>query len=226
MSSVSTPIVRLDKVGRSYLQGDSQLKVLSHVSLSIHRGDHIALVGRSGSGKSTLLHLIAGLDRPSEGVIEWPGVDVAALRPGHVGIMFQSQSLIPWLSVRENVALPLQLLRANGDALRLADDRLERFGLGSLAAKLPQELSGGQAQRASLVRAIITNPDLLLADEPTGQLDHATAEIFIDTLFNWGQSHGAALVIATHDRRVAARFAHQIRIEHGRLETRAESRTS
>ena len=186
------------------------------VTATIAAGRHIALVGRSGSGKSTLLNLIAGLDMPTGGGVSWPALGRReTLLPRQIGVMFQSRSLIAWLTVAENVALPLEIDGVTVGVRERALAALERFELGELADKLPEELSGGQAQRVSLARATVTEPRLLLADEPTGQLDHATASRVLDTLLAWATGHGAALVIATHDRQIAVRMSETWSLDHG-----------
>lgn len=209
-------LARLEHLAKVYERAGVRQTVLADISLDIRPRGHVALRGRSGSGKSTLLHILAGLESPSSGSVRWPAFN-GPLRPVHVGIMFQSQSLIPWLSTLENVALPLMLCNEGLSATDEAMAALDRFGIGELAHKLPQELSGGQAQRASLVRATVTRPALLLADEPTGQLDRATGDQLMETLTAWAERNDAALVVATHDARVADRFPTVIRLESGRI---------
>jgi ABC-type lipoprotein export system ATPase subunit len=186
-------------------------------SFEIFAGDHIALVGPSGSGKTTLLHLVAGLDTPTSGTIEWPGLDASRRRPGLVGVCFQAPSLLPALDVGENVALPLLLA---GEQPAAADERaaaaLARLGLDDLATHLPDELSGGQAQRVAIARAVVTRPRLLLADEPTGQLDHTTAGPVVDALLT-AVADGGALLVSTHDPAVAARLCTSWAMHDGRL---------
>ena len=178
-------------------------------------GERIAIVGPSGCGKSTLLHLIGGLDNPTSGTIVWPALGRAEdLRPQQVALVFQAPSLLPPLTVIENVELPLLLGREPSEARAAAEVALALFGLTDLKSKLPEELSGGQAQRVSLAR-------LLLADEPTGQLDRATAMPMIDALLR-SIDHTTALVIATHDLAVAERMDSIRRMRHGVLETAAE----
>lgn len=219
MSAELEILVDVRGAGRSYQTGGVTTEALRLATCSVHAGDRIVVVGRSGSGKSTLLHLMAGLDEPTAGTVTWPALgDRQALRPERIGMMFQAQSLVPWLDVAENVALPLQLAgrtqRANNEAMAA----LQRFELDHLAGKLPEELSGGQAQRVSLVRALVTAPRLLLADEPTGQLDHKTAAHLLDTMFGWARETGAALVVATHDPLVVERFATRWQMQHGVLD--------
>ena len=184
----------------------------------IGSGELIAIVGRSGSGKSTLLQLIAGIDAPTSGTLSWPAFpDPGELRPGCISMMFQSASLVPSLNVLENVCLPLALLDERRGRDQKATAALTRFGLEALTSKLPEELSGGQAQRVGLARAIVSAPKLLLADEPTGQLDHITAGTMMAGLIEWVEETGAALVIATHDPQIASAMALQWHMDHGLL---------
>ena len=207
-----TPLVRLDHVRKSY--GAEQPPALTDISLEVWRGDRIALIGRSGSGKSTVLNLMAALDNPSAGEVSWPALSTP-LKPGQIGSAFQSPSLIPWLDVEENVRLAVVFSEVSRPSAPL--EVLSRLGVGDLAKKLPGELSGGQAQRVALARAMATTPDLLLADEPSGQLDHETARQVIDTLTRWADESDVTLVIATHDPQVAATMTRVLALDHGRL---------
>lgn len=203
---------------RSFERGGKTVEALTPATCRVRAGDRIALLGPSGSGKSTLLHLMGGLDVPSAGGIRWPLLgDREALRPGKVAMAFQSPSLMPPLSVVENVELPLILNGRRGDARAAAMEALERVGLADLAEKLPEELSGGQGQRVAMARAIAARPQLLLADEPTGQLDQATGRALIDGLLCWLVGSPTALVIATHDLAIAERMDRVWRMDHGRL---------
>lgn len=181
----------------------------------------IALMGPSGSGKSTLLHLLGGLDLPTAGSVAWPGLGAReGLRPGHVVDVFQGPSLLPALSVVENVRLPLLLQGMTEHEARLAaGEALERFGAAHLGDKLPEEISGGQAQRVGIARALAGEPSLVLADEPTGQLDSTGAEEILRTFLDVIVDLGAAVIVATHDARVAAQFAITWQMNDGRLET-------
>ncbi len=213
------PLVSVREVSRSYQQGEAEIHALRDASCDIFPGEHIALMGRSGSGKSTLLHLLGGLETPSSGNILWPLLgERENLRPGKVAYVFQMQSLIPSLTALENVSLPLLLQHDGAKATRQAVEALGRLELTSLADKLPEELSGGQAQRVAVARALASNPKLILADEPTGQLDGATAQHLLEILLSSVAESGAALVIATHDPLVAARFSKQWSMTHGKLE--------
>ena len=206
-------LVVADRITRTYMVDGSSTQALAEASFSIAPGDLIALMGQSGSGKTTLLHLISGLDAPTTGVIAWPALGVrSTLRPDHIAIAFQGASLIPALSVAENVALPLLLGGAAPDAADAdAAAMIERLGLADLSAKLPDELSGGQSQRVALARALVMRPELLLADEPTGQQDRIHADRLLDHLFELAAEQGIAVLAATHDPLVAARLARPAR---------------
>jgi len=204
-------------VGREFSSGREHIAVLRGVDCEICRGARIALVGPSGSGKTTLLHILGGLDRPTSGEVEWPAFGtVGQLRPRRIGFVFQSPSLFPALTAAQNVDLPAILAEA-ATPPGYSHDLLIRFGLGELADKLPEELSGGQAQRVAMVRALALRPSLVLADEPTGQLDGITAQFFLDTVLEHLEGTEAALVVATHDEAVAARMASRWTMDHGRL---------
>ena len=207
------------KVTRRFQQGDVDVYALRPASFMIHAGDRIALLGRSGSGKSTLLHLIADLDAPTSGQLTWPALGRhGALRPKRIGIVFQAPNLIPTLSVVENVELPLRLAGDIPSPRSEAMKALEAVGLVSIADKLPDELSGGQAERVALARAIAPKPRLILADEPTGQLDHQTARRTIDALLRSAEGTDTAIVVATHDSSVAERMSITWLMEHGQLQ--------
>jgi len=220
MSGDVDALVHCDRVARTFGTGRVAVVALHGVSCEVSAGQQVALVGPSGSGKSTLLHLMAGLDTPTTGTVSWPALGPRReLRPGPVGIVFQGPSLLPPLDVVENVALPLLLAgRPEAEATAVALDALEQLAAGDLAAKLPEELSGGQAQRVAVARALVTRPRLILADEPTGQLDHDTASVIIEVLLATAREYGAALVIATHDPAVAGRFEHCWMMHDGRLD--------
>jgi ABC-type lipoprotein export system ATPase subunit len=210
---VSAALVRCDGAARTYGSGPTATVGLQPTDCEVPPGARIALVGSSGSGKSTLLHLMAGLDEPTRGRVTWPGLD--GDRPA---VIFQGPSLLPPLTVLENVALPLILAGATDDDARArAHAALERLGVAELAAKLPEEISGGQAQRAAIARALTGEPRLLLADEPTGQLDRATGAAVVDALLDASAHSGAALVVATHDSAVADRLDHTAEMHSGRV---------
>jgi ABC-type lipoprotein export system ATPase subunit len=203
------------------------MTAVREASFEILAAERIAMVGPSGSGKSTLLHLIAGLDQPTEGEIEWPALGPrAGLRPGPVAIAFQGPSLLPPLSVMENVALPVLLAGGDdGQATEAAQLMVERFELSDVAAKLPEELSGGQSERAGIARALAGQPRLVLADEPTGQQDGATGRRLMEVLFKEVARSGAALVVATHDSRVASLFDRVWSMRDGVLDGGVGART-
>ena len=191
---------------------------LRDVHCSIAAGARIAVVGPSGSGKTTLLHILGGLDKPTAGTVEWPGLgSFDELRPRQIGFVFQSPSLFPALTAAQNVALPMVLAGSHATADADAAALLESFGLGELRDKLPEELSSGQSQRIAMARALAPGPRLVLADEPTGQLDSITAQFFFDAVLQHLEGTGKALVVATHDESVAARMATRWTIDHGRL---------
>jgi ABC-type lipoprotein export system ATPase subunit len=215
--SMSEVLVLGSDVARRFRQGDVVLDALRPASFTVRSGDRIAIVGPSGSGKSTLLQLIADLDTPSAGSLQWPALGTGALRPGHIGMVFQSANLLPSLSAVENVEVPSRLIGGNVDHRALALAALASVGLEEIADKLPDELSGGQAQRVGLARAIALRPRLVLADEPTGQLDHPTAQKAMDALLQALEASDAALVVATHDPSVAARLQVTWRMDHGLL---------
>ena len=209
------PLVRCEDLARTYGSGRSAVVALHRATCQIWPGDVIALMGPSGSGKSTLLHLIAGLEEPTTGSVAWPALgDRSSLRPGPIAVVLQGPSLLPPLDVSENVALPWSSARAEAGELTAALIRLE---LTSIASKLPEELSGGQAQRVAIARALAQRPRLLLADEPTGQLDRVTAETITELLLQTARETGAALVVGTHDPDVAERFDQTWHMSDGRL---------
>ena len=212
-------LVEATDVTRGFGENESRVVAVQHATCRVERGDRIALVGPSGSGKSTLLQLLAGLDQPSSGTVRWPALgDSEDLRPAKISFVFQAESLLAPLSVLENIAVPCLLLGTDDEQAREEASRmLGDLDLGALADKLPEEISGGQAQRAAVARALITRPALLLADEPTGQLDHPTARHLLDLLDNRLAGSDTAVVIATHDAFVASRMKTQWRMEHGVL---------
>jgi putative ABC transport system ATP-binding protein/lipoprotein-releasing system ATP-binding protein len=192
---------------------------LQQATCRVEPGARIALVGPSGSGKSTLLHLLAALDEPTSGTVRWPALGGKDdLRPSKVTFVFQNESLLAPLSVVENIEVPLLLAGASAEEARsAANDLLAALELEPIADKLPEEISGGQAQRAAMARSLIGNPRLILADEPTGQLDHTTAAQLLDLVERRLAGTDAALVIATHDTFVASRMKTQWTMDHGVL---------
>lgn len=214
-------LVRCMGAARTYGAGPAATVALQATDCEVEPGARIALVGPSGSGKSTLLHLMAGLDEPTVGSVEWPAIGVrGALRPGPVAVVFQGPSLLPPLSVVENVALPLVLAgRGDADARREASMALDMLDLLELAEKLPEEISGGQAQRVAVARALAGEPRLILADEPTGQLDRTNGAAVVEVLLAAADHSDAALVVSTHDPTVADRLDERWEMHSGRLTT-------
>jgi ABC-type lipoprotein export system ATPase subunit len=212
-------LLQMSALSRRFSLDDGDVVALDDVSCEIARGDRIAVVGPSGSGKSTLLAMIAKLDEPTTGHIAWPGLgNPADLRPRHIGLAFQTPSLIPALTVVENVEVPLLILDGAEDPRGAALAALDRLGLAHLADRLPEELSGGQAQRVTMARAMVAQPELLLADEPTGQLDQSTGQSLIHLLAEHAEKTNTALVIATHDPAMARQMKNIWRMDHGKLE--------
>jgi len=200
------------------------IRLLASLELSIAAGESVAILGTSGSGKSTLLGLLAGLDLPTSGRVSLAGYDMTAmgederaqLRAGRVGFVFQAFHLLPGLTALENVMLPGEL--AGSDGVRAAATQaLERVGLGARAGHYPAQLSGGEQQRAAMARAIVSQPSVLFADEPTGNLDHATGGYVIDQLFEMNRIDGMTLVLVTHDPTLAARCQRVLQLEDGVL---------
>ena len=216
-------VIHAHDVARTFGKGSAAIVAVHGVSCDVHAGQQIALTGPSGSGKTTLLHLFAGLDSPTTGTVEWPTLGaISDLRPGPVAVVFQSPSLLPPLDVVENVALPLLLQgQTRGLARSIAMTALERLGLDALASKLPEELSGGQAQRVAIARVLAGHPRLILADEPTGQLDHHNGALVVDALISAATELGAALIINTHDQTVADRLPIRWSMASGRLTQKA-----
>jgi ABC-type lipoprotein export system ATPase subunit len=217
-------LLRFEGVSKRFHRGAEEVVALDDVDLTIEAGEFVALIGPSGSGKSTLLHLAGGLDQPDSGRILLGDRDLATLSIGEraklrrreLGFVFQFFHLIPTLTVTENVELPLLLdgVKSNGRTSEL----LERVGIGHRSAHLPGELSGGELQRAAIARALVAHPKVILADEPTGNLDSATSEAVLALLAEQVVEAGAALVMVTHDRDVAARAPRVHTLRDGRLE--------
>jgi ABC-type lipoprotein export system ATPase subunit len=220
---MSETLVELKDIGRTYLQGSIKVEALKSATCFVLPKDRIAVVGASGSGKSTLLHIMGNLDSQTYGEIVWPLLNEdIPLRPSQIGFVFQMQSLIPTLSVLENIKLPLLLADQAADSTeKTALEVLERIELEDLKDKLPDELSGGQLQRVAVARALAAKPKLILADEPTGQLDHPTAKHLLDILLDYIDDSDAALVVSTHDMAVAERMKTHWFMSHGILEVKS-----
>jgi len=217
-------LVECREVTRRFGREGSDVLALQPASFAILSGDRIALLGRSGSGKSTLLHLIAGLDAPTGGALTLPALGRnSALRPTYIGIVFQAPSLIPTLSVVENVEVPLLIAGHISSPRARAMAALEALDLAIIADKIPDELSGGQAHRVALARAIALKPRLVLADEPTGQLDQLIARQTLDALLESLKGQETAVVIATHDPLVAEHMKTTWLMDHGQLQVSAET---
>jgi len=203
---------------------EGTLTLLENISLNVARGESVAITGTSGAGKSTLLGILAGLDAASSGHVELNGVNIseldedgrARLRAEQVGFVFQSFHLLPSLTALENVMLPLELAN-RPDAEKAASEVLTRVGLGSRLRHYPNQLSGGEQQRVAIARAFVTNPVVLFADEPTGNLDQNTGQQIIDLLFKLNDEHGTTLVLVTHDRDLSSRCDREIRLDSGRI---------
>jgi len=219
------PAISLTGVNLSLGQGAARVHILKNVSLDIGRGEAVGLVGPSGSGKSTLLMVIAGLERPDQGRVTVAGQDIgsfdedalARFRGRQIGIVFQSFHLIPTMTALENVAVPLELAGAS-DAFGRAMSELEAVGLGARTAHYPAQLSGGEQQRVALARALAPNPAILVADEPTGNLDEATGREIIDLMFARFSAQAMTLVLVTHDAPLAQRCDRVIRLRSGHVE--------
>jgi putative ABC transport system ATP-binding protein len=224
MAATRNPIIDLDAVRLTLAAPAGPVNVLGGVSLRVAAGEAVGLMGPSGAGKSSLMMIIAGLERATSGRVTVAGQDLSRLdedrlarfRRDHVGIVFQAFHLIPTMTARENVAIPLELA-GKRDAGKQALAALDEVGLGQRAGHYPSQLSGGEQQRVALARAIAPNPDLILADEPTGNLDTGTGQRVIDLLFRLGAARGATLVLITHDRALAARCGRIVPMADGRL---------
>ncbi len=217
-------IVQAVKLSKQVLSGDKPLTILHEVTFAVEAGDSLAIVGASGSGKSTLLGLLAGLDVPSSGSVLLNGADLfaldedgrAKLRGELAGFVFQSFQLLPALNALENVMLPLEL-RGASDASERAEVALQQVGLSERAHHLPKHLSGGEQQRVALARAFVSQPKILFADEPTGNLDAATGAQVIELMLELNRALGTTLILVTHDEALAQRCGKQLRLAAGRV---------
>ena len=229
-AAMNDSIVRLSAVAKDYRRGAETVHVLHALDLDIPKGDFLALMGPSGSGKSTLLNLIGGLDRPSAGAIEIGGqrtdsmndAQLGRWRAGHVGFVFQMYNLLPTLTAAANVELPLLLTKLSGaERRKRAAAALSLVGLSERAKHKPRELSGGQEQRVGIARAIVSDPTLLLCDEPTGDLDRKAGDEILDLLQALNQQQGKTIIMVTHDPHAAARAKHVLYLNKGQLESEA-----
>jgi len=224
MSNNNPVIIEAKNLGKTVAIADGDLNILSSVDLTVNRGESIAIVGASGSGKSTLLGLLAGLDSPTVGKVALKGEELtnldedgrADVRNKWVGFVFQSFQLMPRLTALENVMLPLEL-RGDAQAEQTAAALLERVGLAARLDHIPTKLSGGEQQRVALARAFVTQPAILFADEPTGNLDSKTGDQIIELLFELNKEKATTLVLVTHDKTLASRCDRTVHIEAGKL---------
>jgi len=218
------PIVQAAGLTKQVMSGDQPLVILHDVTFAVEAGESLAIVGASGSGKSTLLGLLAGLDVPSSGSVLLHGTDLfaldedgrARLRGELAGFVFQSFQLLPALNALENVMLPLELAGAK-DARQRAELSLQQVGLSARATHLPKHLSGGEQQRVALARAFVTQPRILFADEPTGNLDAATGSQVIELMLELNRAQGTTLILVTHDEALAGRCGKQLRLAAGQV---------
>lgn len=238
MSEASMPVLRVRDLHKSYRSGDSRLDVLRGVDFDLATGEFVSIVGQSGSGKSTLLHLMGLLDAADSGSIELGGTRIDGLsagrrdrlRNGCVGMVFQSYHLLPELDALENVLAPLMVrhgvlewLRVRHEARDTARGLLDRFGLGGRLRHKPRQLSGGEMQRVAIARALVTRPRVLLADEPTGNLDESTGGEILETLCELNRADGLSIVLVTHDAAVARRADRIVRLAAGRVADTADA---
>jgi putative ABC transport system ATP-binding protein len=227
---MAQPIVRVRNVSKSFVRDDFEIVALDNVSIDINQGDFFALMGPSGSGKSTLLNLLAGIDRATQGDVEVLGTSLAGLsesqmatwRNAHVGYIFQTFNLVPVLTAFENVELPLLLTKLNKSQRRKnVETALELVGLSDRMNHQPRQLSGGQEQRVAIARAIVTDPDLILADEPTGNLDARSGEEILQILSTLNRDLNKTIIMVTHDPHAASFATHEQHLEKGVLTERA-----
>jgi putative ABC transport system ATP-binding protein len=227
---MSEPLVNILDLHLSLVGGAGAVNILRGVNLSINKGETVSVLGPSGAGKTTLLMALSGLEKPTSGQIQVAGVDLttvnedglARFRREHVGIVFQSFHLIPTMTALENVSLPLEFSGFKNPAEQ-AEEALTKVGLGDRIGHFPGELSGGEQQRVALARAFVVKPALLLADEPTGNLDRETGQIVMNLLFDLQQEHGTTLVLVTHDEILASRCKRSVRMIDGCLREENEA---
>jgi lipoprotein-releasing system ATP-binding protein len=221
-------VISTQQLAKSFSDGDLQTHVLEDISLEVNKGDRLAIVGSSGSGKSTLLHIMGGLDSPSQGEVLVQGQNIHALkskaasrlRNQQLGFVYQFHHLLPEFTAVENVAMPLVIGGFSPkEAQQKSRELLDKVGLGHRMQHKPSELSGGERQRAALARALITEPACLLADEPTGNLDHRTAQSIFDLILQLNEDLGTALVIVTHDTELAAKMDRVMTLMDGKLQS-------
>jgi lipoprotein-releasing system ATP-binding protein len=220
----SLPALSVEALHRNYLSGSNRLTVLDRVSFEVARGERVAIVGESGAGKSTLLYLLGGLDRPDGGTVRYGGDDIfslddaalASFRNRRIGFVWQQNSLLPEFTAAENVAMPLRIAGVEpGRAEAMARERLEEVGLGARSHHRPGELSGGEQQRAALARALVFEPEVLLADEPTGNLDPRTAAVIVSLIEDIQKTRGLTSIMVTHNFEFAKRCDRVLKLEGG-----------
>lgn len=217
-------ILKVENLTKVYGKGESEVIALDHVTFSVERGEFVAIVGASGSGKSTLLHLIGGVDRPTEGKVYIDGKNIYSLnddnlaifRRRQIGLIYQFYNLIPILNVEENITLPLDLDNRKPDKNNL-NNLLNLLGLTNRRKQLPNQLSGGQQQRTSIGRALITNPTIILADEPTGNLDSKASDDIVELLIKSNKEYGQTIILITHNMEIAKCADRIIKIEDGKI---------
>lgn len=227
-NNIGDTLVKVSGVDKVFKRGSEEIHVLGGLDLEIPEGEFLALMGPSGSGKSTLLNLVGGLDRPSEGIVEVGGLRIdklsdrklAAWRARHVGLVFQFYNLMPVLSAQKNVELPLLLTRLSAaERKKRAALALDIVGLSSRAGHYPRQMSGGEQQRTGIARAIVTDPTLLLCDEPTGDLDRKSGDEILDLLQALNKEQGKTIIMVTHDIHAAARATRTLHLNKGQLST-------
>jgi putative ABC transport system ATP-binding protein len=220
-------MLAINHLNKSFIQGQKKIEVLKELSLSVKEGEKVAILGQSGSGKSTLLALLSGIDKPDDGSMVLEGQELTtlneksltSLRSQKIGIIFQQFHLLPHLSALENVTLPLEIIgRTDLDAAKKA---LEDVGLGSRLNHYPNQLSGGEKQRVAIARSMVVEPDLLLADEPSGSLDEATGDLVMELIFNLVKKNNKALILVTHNKELAQRCEKVYQLEGGQLHLQA-----
>ncbi len=219
-------VIECQKVGKTYDDGSLKVEVLREVDFQVASGEGIGIIGASGSGKSTLLHILGGLDKPTSGEVKIKGqglnslsqLEIGRLRNRHLGFVYQFHHLLPEFSALENVMMPLLVARrSKAEAQAAAAGILEKVGLGSRMTHRPGELSGGERQRAAIARALVTKPDCLLADEPTGNLDRKNATHALEMMLELKRELGTALIVVTHDEQLAKRFDRVLTMDDGSL---------
>jgi len=225
-NSAKNIVIECKEVSRHFQDGDRRIDVLAGINLSIQAGESVAIIGASGSGKTTLLQILGGLDSPSSGTVELAGHQISLmkekqrsdLRNQYLGFVYQFHHLLPEFSAVENVAMPLLIRRASSkSAFGQAEDLLKQVGLGERLSHKPSMLSGGERQRTAIARALVTQPALLLADEPTGNLDSDTGDAIMDLLLELKETVATSMIIVTHDMQVAKRMDRILKLDHGVL---------